>query len=74
MTDYHERCDMLKNLLRRLIPMSFIGGRCPMCGSGDVKSDFKCPMGPVVTDGPTVLAYRCGKCGHTWSMPVRVGP
>lgn len=74
MTDYHERCDMLKNLLRRLIPMPFFGGRCPMCGSGDVKSDFKCPMGSVVKDGPTVLAYRCGKCGHTWSMPIRVGP
>ena len=25
-------------------------------------------------DGPTVMEMKCGKCGHSWSIPLRVGP
>ena len=56
------------NLLR---PMRI---RCPMCGMETVKSRIVKPMGPFVKDGPTVMKMTCTKCGHTWRVPLRVGP
>lgn len=47
---------------------------CPVCGAKSVKSEMKKPLGSFVKDGPTVMEMKCRKCGHTWSMPVRVGP
>ncbi|MBQ9431920.1 MAG: hypothetical protein IJU44_10255 [Kiritimatiellae bacterium] len=49
-------------------------GKCPICGSSNVKSAIRQPLGPIVKDGPTVLEMKCRKCGHRWSMPIRVGP
>lgn len=51
-----------------------VAGTCPICGAKSVKSEMKKPLGPFVTDGPTVMEMRCRKCGHKWSFPVRVGP
>lgn len=53
---------------------SSISATCPICGAKSVKSQIKKPLGPFVTDGPTVMEMKCSKCGHTWSFPVRVGP
>ncbi len=53
---------------------SSISVTCPICGAKSVKSEMKKPLGPFVTDGPTVMEMKCRKCGHKWSFPVRVGP
>ena len=53
---------------------SSISATCPICGAKSVKSEMKKPLGPFVTDGPTVMEMKCSKCGHKWSIPVRVGP
>lgn len=47
---------------------------CPNCGHGPVKSRIAKPLGPFVKDGPTVAEMTCPKCGHKWSVPLRVGP
>ena len=51
-----------------------ISANCPICGAKSVKSEMKKPLGSLVTDGPTVMEMKCRKCGHKWSIPVRVGP
>lgn len=53
---------------------SSISATCPICGAKSVKSGMKKPLGSLVTDGPSVMEMKCRKCGHTWCMPVRVGP
>lgn len=47
---------------------------CPCCGHASVKSRIRKPLGPFVKDGPMVAEMSCQKCGHKWSMPLRVGP
>lgn len=49
-------------------------GKCPICGSAKVKNEIRQPMGMIVKDGPTVAEMKCRKCGHRWSVPIRVGP
>ena len=51
-----------------------IAAKCPVCGMMAVKSRIRKPLGPFVKDGPTVMEMKCGKCGHIWSIPLRVGP
>ncbi|MBQ2631389.1 MAG: hypothetical protein IJG13_17060 [Kiritimatiellae bacterium] len=51
-----------------------IAAKCPVCGMMAVKSRIRKPLGPFVKDGPTVMEMKCGKCGHSWSIPLRVGP
>ena len=51
-----------------------IAAKCPVCGMMSVKSRIRNPLGPFVKDGPTVMEMKCSKCGHRWSIPVRVGP
>ena len=51
-----------------------ITAKCPVCGMMTVKSRIRKPLGPFVKDGPTVMEMKCGKCGHSWSIPLRVGP
>ena len=51
-----------------------IAAKCPVCGMMSVKSRIRKPLGPFVKDGPTVMEMKCGKCGHCWSIPLRVGP
>ena len=48
--------------------------KCPVCGMKAVKSRVRKPLGSFVKDGPTVMEMKCGKCGHSWSIPLRVGP
>ncbi len=47
---------------------------CPACGMTTVTSRIRKRLGPFVKDGPTVMEMRCKKCGHSWSIPLRVGP
>ena len=51
-----------------------ITAKCPVCGMKAVKSRIKKPLGSFVKDGPTVMEMKCRKCGHSWSIPLRVGP
>ena len=51
-----------------------LAGRCPVCGSEAVKSRIGKPLGPFVVDGPIVSEMTCRKCGHRWSVPLRMGP
>lgn len=51
-----------------------ITATCPACGMTTAKSRIRKPLGSFVKDGPTVMEMKCGKCGHSWSIPVRVGP
>ena len=51
-----------------------IAAKCPVCGMMSVKSRIRKPLGSFVKDGPTVMEMKCGKCGHSWSIPLRVGP
>ena len=51
-----------------------ISATCPACGMKTAKSRIRKPLGSFVKDGPTVMEMKCGKCGHSWSIPVRVGP
>jgi len=51
-----------------------MGWTCPCCGRRHVKSRIAKPLGPFVKDGPTVAEMSCPRCGHQWSMPLRVGP
>ena len=51
-----------------------ITATCPVCGGVTVTSLIRKPLGPFVKDGPTVMEMKCGKCGHGWSIPLRVGP
>lgn len=47
---------------------------CPVCGGDRVAAAIKKPLGPFVKDGPTVLEMKCRRCGHKWSIPLRIGP
>lgn len=47
---------------------------CPVCGSNNVTAAVKKPMGLFIKDGPTVIMFRCRRCGHSWTIPFRVGP
>ena len=51
-----------------------ITATCPVCGVETVTSRIRKPLGSFVKDGPTVMEMKCGKCGHSWSIPLRVGP
>ena len=51
-----------------------ITAKCPVCGRMTVKSRIRKSLGLFVKDGPTVMEMKCRKCGHGWSIPVRVGP
>lgn len=51
-----------------------ITAMCPVCGGETVTSRIRKPLGPFVKDGPTFMEMKCGKCGHCWSIPLRVGP
>ena len=65
--------DAMIKLLTKMLKRG-AAGCCPVCGSDRVKSEVKKPFGPFVVDGPTVMKTKCRKCGHSWSMPLRVGP
>jgi len=47
---------------------------CPCCGERVPRGRIEKPLGSIVRDGPTVMKYTCPKCGHKWSVPLRVGP
>jgi len=51
-----------------------ISWTCPCCGRRHVESRIAKPLGPFVKDGPMVAEMSCPKCGHKWSVPLRVGP
>ena len=51
-----------------------ISATCPVCGLEVVKGRIRKPLGSFVRDGPTVMVMKCRKCGHSWSIPLRVGP
>ena len=51
-----------------------ISSTCSVCGAAAVKSRIEKPLGPFVKDGPTVMEMKCAKCGHKWSIPLRIGP
>ena len=51
-----------------------ITATCPVCGVKTAKSRIRKPLGPFVKDGPTVMEMKCRRCGHSWSIPTRVGP
>lgn len=53
---------------------STITTTCQVCGMKTVKQSIRKPLGSFVKDGPTVMEMKCSKCGHSWSIPLRVGP
>ena len=51
-----------------------ISATCPVCGMKVVKGRIRKPLCSFIKDGPTVMEMKCRKCGHSWSIPLRVGP
>lgn len=65
---------MLESILRMIRRTSRIPcGRCPVCGRR-MKSRIRRPLGGLVTDGPSFIEVRCGRCGYKFRVPIHVGP